>query len=80
MSKMVNILNTADILATKQICSSTTSRSLSTEPNALDLVRVECKPKNRVHMASSFLSAEGLGARSVKSSAYARAPTKIFSQ
>ena len=28
-------------------------------------------------MARSFLSAEGIGARSVKSSAYARAATKI---
>ena len=79
MPKMVNILSTADILATKVKCSSMTSRSLFTEPNALGLVRVKCKPKNRAsYMARSFLSAEGLGARSVKSAAYARAPTKIF--
>ena len=63
MPKMVNILSTADILATKVKCSSMTSRSLFAEPNALGLVRVKCKPKNRAsYMARSFLSAEGLGA------------------
>ena len=70
MSKMVNILNTADILARKLNCSFVTFRSLCAESNALGHVNVSLRTEpDFSHMARSFLSAEGQGTRSVKSSA-----------
>ena len=47
MSKMEDILNTSDILATELKCSFMTSKSLSTEPNALGLIRIKLKPEVR---------------------------------
>ena len=73
---MVDILNTSDILATELKCNSMSSKTLSTEPNALGLNLSLSSEPDFSHMARSFLSADGLGARSVKSSVYARAPTK----